>query len=254
MDQQAEVLPMFDDQPDTEQHSWWIRIEGARLDLEALQSDARAAGYEVVLDSEEAPYLTGADLDDLTHDSEVMPAARRVVELLNGLARVRHPDHHPVQVSGTMLKVRPDGGHGVVIEVPLGHARFRSDEHTVQAGADDEGPDAGRARYGLAQQSAALDDALRAFSGEPTWQRLRYVFETIAQNVGGEGGMHSRGWATAEETGQFRANATDRRLSGREALHGHQFQHPPKADPMSLLEATRLVGRLLGRWMDEAAQ
>jgi hypothetical protein len=242
---------MSADRPDPEQHSWWIRIEGARLDLEALQSEARTTGYEVVLDGEEAPYLRGAELDDLTHDSEVMPAARRAVELLNGLARVRHPDHRPVKVSGTMLKVRPDGGHGVVIEVPAGHARFRSPEHTVRVGADDEGPDAGCDRYGLAQQSAALDDALRAFSGEPTWQKLRYVFETIGQDVGGRGGMDRRGWATLGETAQFKANAEDPRLSGREAVHGRKFKHDPKADPMSLTEATLLIGRLLGRWMDE---
>ena len=246
---------MSAEQPDPRQHSWWIRIEGARLDLEALQAEARAAGFEVVLDGEEAPYLRGAEFDDVAHDGEVMPAARRAVELLNGLARVRHPDHRPVAVSGTILKVHPDGRHGVIIEPPAGHMRFRSHEPTVRAGAEDQGseprPDAGCKRYGLAQQSAALGDALRAFSSEPTWQKLRYVFEIIGQDVGGAGGMNHRGWATPEETRQFLANSTDRRLSGREALHGHKFQHPPKADPMSLPEATRLVGRLLGRWMDE---
>jgi hypothetical protein len=255
MKQQPKVFPMLADQQDPGQYSWRIRIEAERLDLMALQAEARAAGFEVVLDGEEAPYLRGAEFDDLAHDGEVMPAARRAVELLNGLARVRHPDHRPVEVSGTILKVHPDGRHGVIIETPAGHARFRSHAPTVRAGAEDEGPeprpDAGCKRYGLAQQSAALGDALRAFCGEPTWQKLRYVFEAIGQDVGGAGGMHRRGWATPEETGQFLANATDRRLSGRDALHGREFPHPPKADPMSLTEATRLVGRLLGRWMDE---
>ena len=236
---------------------WWVKLEGEKADLHALDAEARVAGCELVADEDGVVHLTSAEVDQIDDYKSVLPAAREKLEILNGLARIRYPDHKTVSVAGTYNRVEPSGLRHHYISVPPTHLRLRAvmDAVLIREGDDRRIPippkELRETRISSLEAIPQIKEAVCVFGGEVSWQKLRYVYEIIRQENGGRGGLVTKGWATNEELAQLEANITDKRLSGRDAVHGKSFPHPPAAAPMSLDRGCQLVSRLLRQWIDD---
>src|SRR6185295_19401522 len=87
-------------------------------------------------------------------------------------------------------------------------------------------------------------------SAEPSWQKLRLVYEGICGLLGGERELRDARYLSTTEQKQFKANCHDPRLSGQEALHIEPWGGPIET-PMSLTEGRQLMARLLNKYLTD---
>ena len=194
--------------------------------------------------------LRSPDLDDLSDAREVEQRARKLVAVLNGLARIEVPDFTPVAVSGGIVKY--DGGRR---EFSL---HCEPDEYRLRPGLTQLiGPDRQRATppprpmaawAALAQRDANARQVLGLFAEQPDPVNLYRVFEVIRADVGGEDALIANGWTSGNQITRFRRTANSVSALGTEARHGVEPTAPP-ANPMSGLEMQTFVTGLLEKWL-----
>jgi hypothetical protein len=97
----------------------------------------------------------------------------------------------------------------------------------------------------LAAKDADVDEALALWASQPRdWSILYKVFEVIEHRGGARaGGVMSRNQAT-----RFTRTANHQEAAGHGARHARSSADPPP-EPMSILEAEQLLGRLLTAWI-----
>lgn len=228
----------MEDSPDQRTSEWSFNLVGEETDINALKRWAPLAGCEIVEEMGQS-VLKWKPLYELDNGIEARATASDIVAVLNGLLRTETRISRPVRLPGSGYRVRPDGSRDVHIAATVGRL--------IALGAL---PDWAAKHYAAAEQDSNVRDALIAYGDEPSWQKLRHAFQIACQDVGGETEIIKLGWATRAEIDQFKANVTDKRLSGRDAVHGELFGHDPKGAKMTLDEGMLFVGRLLNRWVE----
>ena len=217
---------------------WSFDLVGEKSDINALKRWAPLAGCEIV-EEQGRSILKWKPLQELDDVIEARSTASDIVAVLNGLLRTETRISRPVRLPGSGYQVRPDGSRAVHIAGSVARVMLL-----------DALPDWAAKHYAAAEHDSNVRDALIAYGGEPSWQKLRHVFEIIRQDVGGEAEIKRLEWATRTEIKQFSVNANDKRLSGPEAIHGRRFNDDPGVAKMTLDDGLLFVGRLLNRWIE----
>jgi hypothetical protein len=236
---------------------WQIDIIGDALDIGALKALAALCDCAIAPGPDGRDCLGGARFEKIDTAHGVLEAARAILALLNGLARIEHSNHRPVQLGAGIARVRSDGGRDVDVGVIGIEARGRVSAVATVIRADgsiaDEAPTETRdARLKRVACDPKLAEIAEALGGEKSWQRLRVAFEKINALVGkGDNALVKHGYATQGELDQFKANVQDPRHSGLDAVHGVAKTPVPKGTKMTKEQGFAFVVRLLNAYLDK---
>jgi len=228
---------------------WWARLEGEKLDLDAL---AEALGDSSPLQIRELDgrhYLRMADFDQVDESGDVETRAGEVVRILNGAARVQYGDSREVRVDAA-ARVEPNGQiqHFIHLSGTV-HARARVSA-TLTVGGESvpaaPEPSVAERAVGAALNDPQAERALRIFGRDDVdYRDLYHVLEIAEAAFGGD--IYSDGTVTTAEVRRFKHTANSVHALGDQARHGHEATQPP-SQPTSFAEAQALVGRVLRVW------
>jgi hypothetical protein len=238
--------------------NWEVGIEGAEFDICEIRKLADAFGCQVTKSLEGRFFLLSNQFQNLGDAGGVSVAAKKMLDRLNGVAKLSHRNHRPICLSGIVHSVAPNGQRGVAILLPSTEIRMRENLQLVLTRTDGttenrnaEDPELERARR--IANDPRLMDLVEVFSGETSWQRLRVAFEKVSVLLGrGDNALVKNRYATRAELDQFKANVQDPRHSGHDAVHG--VPHGAlKGARMSKQEGFEFVKRLINTYVDHLA-
>lgn len=232
---------------------WWARLEGEKLDLDALADGLGDRGPVQIRRFDGRYYLRMAAFDRMDDSADVETRANELLRIVNGAARVQHGDSREVRVDAA-AQVHPNGQiqHFIHASAAL-HLRARvSATLTVSGESVTAAPEPTVAEQAV---SAALKDpqaerALRIFGRDDVdYRDLYHVFEIAEAALGSR--IFSSGAVTAADVSRFKHTANSVHALGDQARHGHEATQLP-AQPMSFAEAQALVGQVLRVWFRAA--
>jgi hypothetical protein len=234
---------------------WLVELKGRQVDATAITEVAEPTAWTVTKSEEGWSALTGACLDEYEDSGEVRVAVEAAVETFNGLARMSYADHQAVAADGVVTRIAPDGTKKGFVTIKPDPLVIRTSVKATTVGVDGDPaaeppPDPRLVRYKRAHQDPRIVEALQVFGGAEDWRVLRNVFEIIWEANGGKKKVISRGWTTDDEIKMFEQNATDRRLAGRDAVHGRHVSSATPAEKISLIKGKQFVARLLECWIN----
>jgi hypothetical protein len=179
-----------------------IELSGEAQELITLQSFAPAYQCEVRPGPDGNLWLGGAKFDSMSPD-EARAEARKILILLNGLARLENQKHRNVEVGDAFVqngrmhhypsepgRVRPSPGTSIrYSNSPMGGGHVAPPVEQTDAQR--------RARIAA---DPKLAEIANVFTEEMTWQRQRVAFERITALVGkGDNDLVKYGYATQPE-------------------------------------------------------
>jgi hypothetical protein len=228
----------------TKDPRWAVRLEGEHADLADLERLMNAPEL-LVVERDGSFYLESMGFEHLSSPPDVLAAARRLIDALSGLARLKMPLIRPF--TATAVVERDDSGatktHQFVFpESARLRLRAFAPTVTVTGGAPAASPAPSSLGAELALDDERVASALRIYGQEPTWVGLYQVWDVIQPEA--------KAWVSASDIERFRWTANNFRALGSAARHARLDWKPP-ANPMSLEEAARLIGGLLERWLAE---
>lgn len=237
---------------------WLIRLGGDRLDLQDLERELGSGSFLRVFRRDEYYYLevlhetfeTAQQVHDYA-ESALLPA-------LNGLMRVRYPDFRNVEVDA-IGQEKEDGSisHYVFVRASAeAKARCRASVTVVKANGTvicdtPESLAAERERWlQVLQKDKRCLEAFRLYAAKPyDWVTLYKIYEIVESD-----GAPITNWVSEKQVKRFTHTANSPEAVGLEnARHGKQHHLPPPR-PMSIQEATRLIGIILERWVEEKSR
>lgn len=231
---------------------WMAQLKADAFDLETLHELFSGRSPRVELE-QDGHFLIADDFTDLADAEEVRAAAESILRNMNGVARMHHPSHRQVQLSGQFVD-EESRVHAIAAPETI-TLRSRADLVVVRKEGEKPPPPPppkGPVIVELAQKNPNVADALRLL-GAPQerlhWSDLYKLFEIVGDDVGGENEVVRHGWAGSSQLKRFRASANRQDISGDEARHARNLGAPPRRI-MSESEASVLVRHLVRRWID----
>ena len=243
------------DTPDPNQElrlhpGWWARLEGEKLDLEALAGALGDRSPVQVRQLDGRYYMRMEEFDQINESGDVETRASEVLRVVNGAARVQFGDHSEVRIDAA-ARVQPNGQiqHFIHLSATL-HSRARVSATLTING--ESGPAACEPTITELAVETALNNpqaerALRIFGRDDVDYRDLYHVLEIAEVASGNG-IYSDGTVTTAEVRRFKHTANSVHALGDQARHGHEATQPPP-QPTSFYEAQALVGRVLRAWL-----
>jgi hypothetical protein len=226
-------------------------LKGHEFDLDALV-DLFPSGPIRVVREDGVHYLLADEIDSRQQGLQYYEVAPKVLERVNGLARVANPVYQPVELSGCYLEgkqrnvvVKPDS---VVMRVRVGTPRIvvTGSDGVVHASLPPLSPQ----RAVVVTTHPDVAEAL-ALMGQPValgWIELYKVFEIVGDSVK-PNTLDKIGLATAHDLSAFRASANRPDVGGADARHARMSGGPPKHH-MSLPEGRQFISDLVRAWID----
>lgn len=227
---------------------WLVLLEGKESHLESLTDLLRSPEWSV-LKEEGSYYLSYSRFDLLTDEVQMCACATELLNLINGAAMFYFEDFKPFTLD-VLVRVDEDGkrhrecllsatwtieGFGFDIE-------WDESEDFYQHPSDLE------AWITIAEQDEKVKKVFRIWTKcEHDWVNLYKVYEVIQDDVGRR--IIEDGWATKKKTECFSRTAQSPGAIGDDARHGVEKSEPPK-NPMSLLEAQRLIIVIVRKWLE----
>jgi hypothetical protein len=219
---------------------WLARLEGDEQTLELLKEYLAGTDYNIIKDKS-SYYLKVADLPENTAPAILQDMASRLVELLNGAAKL-YLGYFSGVTFYTVVRVCEDGtkeGFGF-LTLPKRSTRLTLPpipdgtlETWICLGAKNESSARALTLYGTLDHN---------------WKNLYMVFEVIEEDVGSEHVLIKSNWIPKERLKTFKRTANSFRAIGSEARHGKSKFAPP-ASSMSLGDAQELIKVLLKKWL-----
>jgi hypothetical protein len=197
-------------------------------------------------------YLSADEIDDRPQSVQYYEVAAKILERVNGLARVADPAYAPVELSGHYLEGEQ---RHVVVKPGVIATRSRVGSPTVLVTNSDgvvqaPPPPPGPQRAAVAARHHDVTEAL-AIMSQPAalgWIELYKVFEIVRDSVK-PNTLEKSGLVTANDLSAFSASANRPDVSGTDARHARMSGGPPKHH-MSLAEGRQFVSGLVGAWID----
>lgn len=236
---------------------WLIRLRGDHFDLEDLEKELSAGSSVRVVRRSECYYL------EMPHETfetaqQVHDYAQSVLlPAINGIMRVRYPDFRNVEVDA-IGEEKEDGSitqHVFLKETVQVRTRFRASVTVTKANGTvirdtPESVAAERERWlEVVLKDKRCREAFRLYAAKPyDWVTLYKIFEIVESD-----GAPITNWVSKKQVERFTRTANSPEAVGLEnARHGKYTPSPPK--PMSIQEATRLIGIILERWVEEKSR
>jgi hypothetical protein len=229
-------------------------LNGHEFDLDALVGLFPSGPIRVVRENG-VHYLLADEIGDRPQRVQYYEVAPKLLERVNGLARVANSAYQPVELSGYYLEgaqrhvvVKPGS---VVIRVRVGTPRVvvTGSDGVVQAPPASPGPQ----RAAVATTHPDVTEAL-AIMGQPValgWIELYKVFEIVGDSVK-PNTLDKIGLASASELRAFRASANRPDVSGADARHARISGGLPK-NHMSLPKDASSSATSWGRGLTRSA-
>jgi hypothetical protein len=237
-------------------NSWKIDLLGGQLDIAELKWAAESFDCTIDEDEDGKSRLGGAAFSPLSDQTETRQLAERLLKKLNGVARLMHPNHIPVQLGSGVTRIDENGARHISILIPSVEIRGRAGtlaatvtraDGTVELDAETT---TGTRRLAVIAKDEQLTGVLEAISGDLSFQRLRVAYERLAAIVGGRGNAFvKQKYATREEIERLKSNIEHPGHSGIDAVHGVP-NGPPKGEKMTEQEALTFITRLLHSHID----
>ncbi len=231
---------------------WQVVVAGSEQDLSLLMDLTGGSGFQfsrqlgdVVLRSDSFQHHTEA--------SGVKSEAERILASLTGAISLKLGMMLGVRM-GTIRRIGPGDqresyafasvaiAHVHVLPPKVTVTRKDGDVETVSPRSDVD------RLIELALRDPVVEKALRLRSS-PTrdWSDLYRLYEIVEHDVGSQT-IIQNGWASRSEITRFARSADSVTAAGDAARHGVERQEPPPK-PISLAEASRLIDRILERWL-----
>jgi hypothetical protein len=224
-------------------YRWKVELIGERFDLERLSQVFTTTTCMVVFQEQRA-FLSSARFVPLTNGGDVLDAAERLVQQINGAMLVQLGDHVPVQL-GAAFEGDPFGKSNINIKIA----------ETISCSTRLFPPAlSGPGTTGLAPATAALRDA--ADSDPDAAEVLRLLSQTAPDaftlskviEIIGEHTIKRHRWVSTKQLGRFSNSMNNQRVLGDGARHANTKHDPPKK-PMLLDEARQFVREIAHKFV-----
>jgi hypothetical protein len=219
---------------------WQIHIEGGNDEIRIL--DILLSKDQFTIDKlARRNLLTLPDVAPEAGIEAIKAAADRLVEVVNGAARLLYPKFKAVSYT-SVTRLKQDG------------TREGVDYLTAQVGPTVSTAliPGDRTLSDWIEIGLGDDDVARAFylygSLEPGWKNLYMVIEVIEDDLGGENALLNSGLPSVADIKRLKQTANSYRALGREARHATLVTDPPKS-PMTLEQANTVVRNLMRAWL-----
>lgn len=215
---------------------WRIQIRGNNSDPEKLLNLDGLSDISVMQEANRF-YLKAKEFDSCAEAREVLGRGREILNVVNGLGRLRIPGWENLEVCGVARE--ENGRPPTQFIFPNGiPSRSRVGGAAIPVSLAE-----------IALKDASLRKAFRKYGGlEHSWHNLYNVFEVVEKDVGGEKEIANRGWSTMSTIGNFKHTANSEGALGDDARHGKEHTSPP-ASPMTKSEAEAMIAGLLNAWL-----
>lgn len=231
---------------------WLVRLEGHAFDLEELQEQLQSDEISIQKRNDNY-YLSSSYFTDLPRPDDVLSTARRLIELMNGAAKIFVNGYEPVSTVGEIIEiVDSEERKHVIMRVDTLHLRIKG--KAVRLVTSSDGRDTEEKKptdivdlVRKAISNPRIADVLHFQSLEQTWSNLYKVYELVRDDIGTK---NVEKIVEQDRIKRFTGTAQSRDLIGDAARHAsREYQGPGKLPEMTLSEAKQLIADLLKAWI-----
>jgi len=230
---------------------WLIRLKGERFDLEDFPKLLCSPEVKIV-EENGSFYLESSEFNSLTLAEEVRERGRALIKLINGVLKFNRNNFLGISEDG-ITRVEDDGKrHNYVFFEGTATIRTKVSVQLTAIATDGSEkvtsqPSALESLLEVAQKHNDVADAL-SFYRDGTWSSLYKSYEIIRDDVCGKHQIIKNGWSVESDINRFTQTAQSRAALGDSARHASKKYIPPP-QPMTLLEARKLIKTILSRWI-----
>jgi len=229
---------------------WLVRLKGHEFDLGELSDHFASAKCNVKKDDDGYYYLRSSDFDQMTEPDAVRGRALRLIELMNGAAKLHAGEgYRPVEFDG-LSRIDEHGRrhhHVFLSAVVEGRSRMTATPSVGGTANAPRPPSGAEHLVDLADQHQEVADALR-FYERGDWVNLYKAWEVVCDAAGNTHQVVRNGWAAEPDRSRFTGTTQSREELGDEARHASEKFKAPK-NPMSLEEARAFVRSVIRAWV-----
>lgn len=215
---------------------WLVKLKG---DLAELPS-AFAFPLATIISQDGSFFLKSVTLNSIQDPREVLEEAKRLVEIINGAAKLYFDHYTKVEVANSIVGV-DENGSSHQFSFGFGTGRRVNESY--------RDPAAIGKWLDKAEREKQVADTLRFFAAQ-SWVDLYKIFEIIRDDIGDS---VKRGWVAKHDLTRFTQTAQSRASIGDAARHASKKFKAHK-DPMSLPDARSFIKGLLLKWLDDLTQ
>jgi hypothetical protein len=222
---------------------WGIGLCGQTFDLEYWRDTLKDPFEPSVTQQDNTFILRSSEFDSCDTAPAALEKAKPLIEILNGAMRAA-TGSHPLRYYG-VYELRGGTWHRSAHKfppAPVTNVRVKINGDPAVPPAP-PAPSDPQDWIALSDKSDLLADAL-VYIGRGEWFDIYKAIECLMAFAGGESELKSKGWAKPEEITLMKWTAN--------SLHRHRlggFKPPP--NPMTLEEATKLLGTLIKSAFEE---
>lgn len=223
-------------------------LEGHQFDLDSLVQLLPTGDTRVMSDGD-GYYLTATEIDNRPAGVPFYEVAPRILQRVNGLARVKNAGYRPVRLSG---RYQEGERRHQVVQVGTAACRAQVMPVTVLINGrpGPSPPPPGPAYAALAGCDSDVADVLGIMGHPepPNWVELYKIYEIVEHTGRLKAAMDAAG-ISSRRISLFSRTACHPDAGGPDARHGRSRQDPPK-NPMPIAKAREMIGDLVRAWMD----
>lgn len=221
-------------------------LAGDNFDLQDL-ADLLPSGEVRVIREGDRFYLAASELDSTSADISLSEVARKLLLMVNGLARARNPSFRP---AGLAERYGEDGKPDRVMLSARLEVRAQMRATLAVLGGDGDPvpqPSPGPGFMALTVTNSDVTEVLGIMGQPPSWMELYKVYEII-RHAGGLKAAMKAAAITTTSMSVFTLTANHQDASGADARHARLPQLPP-IKPMTMGQAQTMIGQLVTAWM-----
>lgn len=187
---------------------WIVKLKGAKHDLNELPSVFNFS-FLTIIQLKNAFYLKSSELNKLKDASEVLQSSKRLIEMVNGAAKLHFDHYGQVEVDNSITGI-DENGQAHSYSFGFGAGRKINESYKE--------PERVKAWFVKAIHEKHVADMLRYFSNQ-NFVNLYKVYELMRDEVGD---VVKCGLATERELNRFTQTAQSKESIGDAARHAVQ--------------------------------
>jgi hypothetical protein len=191
-------------------------------------------------------YLVSSAFESMADRAEVYAAANRMLPRITAAARMA--GLRPRALTAPRVEEQTPNGPATTSFAGAGVAAAIAAAHPPPFAGAAPPPPPPSIPVDRAQNDDRVDRALALYARDPTFVDLYKFLDVIDEDVAPDS-IVSKGWASAPDIKRMKGTANNLRALGLDARHAIDAWQPPRV-PMTLDEATALVGRVLEAWLN----
>lgn len=224
-------------------------LEGDERDLRTLTDLFSTGDVRVVRQEDTDSYYLSVPDADSSPDEGRFDRALKLIERVNGLARVYCASYHPAKLTGKYTDSNGENCHFIALAgIPSASAVGTPTIYHADNPPTDR-PSPWPNRLALSDSNKDVAEVL-SILGQPeplSWADLYKVHEIVRESIEPKK-IHDLGWADKTTDSAFAASANLPGVSGPEARHARKKGDPKHTMTIDLARA--YISDLVAKWMD----